>query len=319
MKARLKRWMLKTPSGRAIWRTAHVVKAELLNLPCGLACLYADRWQKSKIILMRTCGTRQQQNWGDDLNYHFFELATGKHVIRCPSSRLFRRMALQNYLCIGSTLTFYPLEMTTVWGAGLINDRQNLTLVSKPQKILAVRGPLTRNWLQEQGVDCPEVYGDPALLLPRFYTPRVRSRSRFGLVPHYVDVEQNTPALRRLTAWPEVKRIAVRDYGDWRVFIDNVASCDYVLSTSLHGLIVAEAYGIPSLWVEFEPPVPGWTFKFNDFYASIGKEGMVPFRVTETTTLEEIWACRASWVPSQLDLNPLLAVCPFPLKLTNEC
>lgn len=311
--------MQKTPLGSAIWRAAHIVKAELLNFPRGLVCWYADRWGRYTFLLLWTCGTRQHQNWGDDLNYYFIELATGKRVIRCPNSWLFRRMCIKNYLCIGSTLTFYPLNTTAVWGAGLINHRQNLALKSKPLEILAVRGPLTRQWLLEQGVDCPEVYGDPALLLPRFYTPKVRPRSRFGVVPHYVDLERHPPAMDSLMAWPEVKHIAVRDYRDWRDIVDDIVSCDYVLSTSLHGLIVAEAYGIPSLWVEFETPIAGWEFKFNDFYASIGKAGMTPFRVTETTTLEEIWARRSSWVPARVDMEPLLAVCPFPLRLEGEC
>lgn len=314
MKARLKRWMTKTAPGRAVWRAAHGVKFELLNLPDGLKCLYAGRWRPAKHILMKTSGTRKRQNWGDDINFFFFEAATGKRVLRCPDSWFFRRTGLENHLCIGSTLTFYRLDGTVVWGAGLINDRQGHDLLSRPRSIRAVRGPLTRNWLLAHGVDCPAVYGDPALLLPRFYTPAPRPRTRFGIVPHVSDWEQAGDVLRRMESWADTKLVAMRDYGDWCRVIDDIASCDLVLSSSLHGLIVAEAYGIPALWVEFDTPIPGWEFKFNDFYASIGKAGLAPFRVTEATRSEELWARRASWVPARLDLEPLLAACPFALR-----
>ncbi|NLB65376.1 MAG: hypothetical protein GX803_02780 [Lentisphaerae bacterium] len=223
-------------------------------------------------------------------------------------------MGLENYLCIGSTLTFFPLETTVVWGAGLINNEPGWDLISKPRKILAVRGPLTRQWLLDRGIECPAVYGDPALLLPRFYTPAPRSRARIGVIPNYADHERNAPALKRIAAWSEARKIAVNGYGDWRDVIDDITSCDMIVSSSLHGLIVAEAYQIPAIWVEFEPPSPGWwRFKFDDFYASIGKEGMEPFCVTSLTSPEEIWARRSLWTPARINLEPLLATCPFQL------
>lgn len=57
---------------------------------------------------------------------------------------------------------------------------------------------------------------------------------------------------------------------EWQKWIDELCSCDCVISSSLHGLIIAEAYGIPTLWVKFSDEINGDDFKFYDYYASIG-------------------------------------------------
>lgn len=60
---------------------------------------------------------------------------------------------------------------TEVWGAGIIDGTKKLRY--KPKKVYAVRGPLTRKVLLAQGVKCPEIYGDPALLVAKYYQPKI--------------------------------------------------------------------------------------------------------------------------------------------------
>ena len=51
--------------------------------------------------------------------------------------------------------------------------------------------------LQEQGVECTEIYGDPALLLPPFYKPIVAKCYREGIIPRYRDIDKGNVWVER--------------------------------------------------------------------------------------------------------------------------
>ena len=252
-------------------------------------------------------------NWGDDINDHFIRLLSGREVVIYFNTPVAMALKRPNYLCIGSTLNYLTTPKTIVWGAGVIDD--TLELRAQPARVTAVRGPLTRDYLGAHGIDCPEVYGDPALLIPYFYKPaptETRPGGRIGIVPHYKD--QKSPifaAIRR--ANPELEFIDIANYGAWTDFVDRVSACDAVFSSSLHGLIVAEAYGIANHWVSVSGNVLGQGFKFRDFFASVGKP------VTTPTELDEEFDPQAfldtqSWSPGRIDLKKLLAACPFEIR-----
>ena len=116
-------------------------------------------------------------------------------------------------------------------------------------------------------------------------------------------------------AGADARRIKTRDYKDWRNFIWEICSCEFVISSSLHGIIIAEAYGIPCLWVIFSKKQQNENhyFKYRDFYLSIGKNITEPLLVTENTALEEIRAKANKWMPGTINVEKLLNACPFPI------
>lgn len=167
-------------------------------------------------------------------------------------------------LAAGSIIKFATRE-STVWGAGA---SRTLDRLSPDAKYKAVRGPLTREGVLASGGACPPVYGDPGLLLPR-YLPRTQHNPSFklGFIRHA------TPAAKACT-FDGVKDIRLDGVGDAAIerVVGEILDCEMILSSSLHGIIIANAYGIPARWCAFagdgEPAGDG--MEFADYFQSVG-------------------------------------------------
>lgn len=162
---------------------------------------------------------------------------------------------------VGSILEHLPPEFSgVVWGTGLIHDRP----FRLPRaRFLAVRGALTRERL---GLDGDVALGDAGLLTPTVIA-RPQVTWELGVVPH--SDHHDDPVLHRLLArHPDTMRFIDVRNGPDRV-VREIASCAAVLSTSLHGLVVADAYGIPALWATLERDLMGFTFKFQDHESTV--------------------------------------------------
>lgn len=171
-----------------------------------------------------------------------------------------RRLALT-----GSILSFIGGGKTTVFGSGLMNE-QCVSALTNPLKkvkldIRAVRGPRTRKCLIEAGFDCPEVYGDPAILIPLFYKPQVEKvKGKVVIVPHFSKLEKYSQ---------KYDNVLNTITNDWQGFICEIVSAEKVISSSLHGLILAESYGVPAVMLSDIPDCP---FKYEDYYFSTGRK-----------------------------------------------
>ena len=160
--------------------------------------------------------------------------------------------------------------------------------------------------LLAQGIDCPEVYGDPALLLPHFFNPDVPKRYSMGIVPHYIDKE--SPFLDRYRHDPQVLILDIES--SIQDFVRAVKSCEVIFSSSLHGLICADSYGIPNTWIQFSDDVVGGDFKFRDYRLSIGANEPTALRIGENTDLR-LDVDKAEYRQLQIDLRKLILACPF--------
>ena len=206
------------------------------------------------------------------------------------------------HLCIGSILG-NTRPSTVVWGTGVMDAK---TKVDPRADYRAVRGPLSREAVIGTGGKCPEVYGDPALLLPRFFRPATKKKFALGIFPHYVDSAQ----VRKWTLPSDV--LVLNPLTDRPLdLIADICRCERIVSSSLHGLIVSIAYGIPALWVEFSGRLCGDGTKFRDFLLSIGQSPYQPMRL-RGKSLDIPKLCNATRrMPVDIDLDSLLVACPF--------
>ena len=169
-------------------------------------------------------------NFGDQITQFIVSQVTGR-----PPKYVRPQSQLSHHLWTGSILEFANRN-TTVWGSGFISA--SLKLRQSPKEILAVRGELTRASLLEQGIKCPEVFGDPGELL-KYFLPKDNFSKQYGVgvVPHYTEYElfKNFP-------FPNLHIINPMEKVE--VVVAEINSCDYIFSSSLHGIIVADCYNI---------------------------------------------------------------------------
>ncbi|QQL45623.1 polysaccharide pyruvyl transferase family protein [Sulfuriroseicoccus oceanibius] len=237
------------------------------------------------------------ENWGDALNPWLVERLSGSSIsqVKIPC-----RM---HYLAIGSVMDRVT-QYSEVWGSGFIEEGQ--TLLAHPVAVHAVRGPLTREALRKQGVECPEVYGDPALLMPFFYDPDVSESYEYGIIPHFVD--KANPWVKAQSERSDVLVIDIES--GIEEFVRQLKSCRKILSSSLHGLICADAYGKPNVWLGLSDRVIGGAFKFDDYRLAIGAERPRRIDVRADDSVDEVVA-HAERYPVELDLLQLIRACPF--------
>ncbi|MBN2466485.1 polysaccharide pyruvyl transferase family protein [candidate division WOR-3 bacterium] len=246
---------------------------------------------------------RKGRNFGDALNPLLISALSGRKVVHARSVKNLARRPV--HYVIGSVLSHINTPHAVVWGSGFIDSGASLN--TRPRRVLAVRGPLTRAKLLEFGVECPEVYGDPALLCPLLFRPSLVRRYSLGIVPHYID--RSSPLLERFRRMAGVTVIDVADAPE--DVIRKITECEVIASSSLHGLIVADAYGIPSIWTRSWGKLHGDDFKFHDYFMSVGRNDEAPIVLAQGTTADDILsACRKYSI--KIDLDRLLKTCPFP-------
>lgn len=160
--------------------------------------------------------------------------------------------ASPKWLCIGS-ITKFARPGDTVWGAGIMRQSDP---ICRGAKWLAVRGPLTGH-----KTGC-QVYGDPALLVPRLFKFPSRLIWGEGVVPHYRDLDMV----------PKEKFLISPLTADPLNTCWTIAHTEKIASSSLHGIIIAHAFGVPAGWWRPTDRLGGDGSKFADYAASVGVE-----------------------------------------------
>lgn len=201
-------------------------------------------------------------NIGDSMNPWMVQQVAGRTL---PYANP-RETRGPNLLAIGSILQFCN-DDSAIWGSGFI--RRDSKVRYKPRSIHGVRGPLTLERLKHLGIEADVAFFDAAILASRYIAPSApASEDRIGIIMHYADDHLfETSALARHR---HAVKISV-ETDDIHHFAAEISRCHVIVSTSLHGIILAEAFGRPALWASCGDNVIGKGFKFRDYYAATGR------------------------------------------------
>lgn len=248
------------------------------------------------------CHWAVSTNFGDAISPILVQALSKKTPLPIERSLdLFRRAS---YSVIGSILQYPATPRTEVWGSGFIQESGKFPVL--PSRIHAVRGPLTREICLREGLTCPEIYGDPAVLVfDKFVNLPRRRTHRVGFIPHYYD--SSHPTVQQFSSFDDVKVIDV--HSSVREIAEACLTCDVIVSSSLHGLILADALQIPSRWLGVSDVVLKGGFKFQDYFRSVHREEPEPLPIGLLTVERAIKEAHLRIEP--FSREALLEACPF--------
>ena len=225
-------------------------------------------------------------NFGDAINKLFFSLLIG------PSSKIIalnenENKNIEHFLATGSILGA-ATDKSKIFGTGFIdenselgggmrilnNNKNYINLNSK--NIIAVRGPKTREKFKNFGINCPDNYGDPLIMFPSIYSvplgKEIQKKNMAGIIPHSIDKNSDKLPilinnLKKLNL--DIKIIDINVGEDYKSLLNNINECEYIFSSSLHGMMMGIVYNKKTFLKQLSNKVIGNTFKFEDFCESI--------------------------------------------------
>ncbi|RST85198.1 hypothetical protein EJC49_17125 [Aquibium carbonis] len=188
-------------------------------------------------------------NFGDDLTPDLFQRLTGVNVRFEPNR------SAPHVLGMGSILS-KATPASIICGSGLIAP-----IAGRIQaRAVAVRGELSMRGLASVPDDL--LLGDPAVLVSELIVPPPRKQHAYGFVPHVRSVD-------RWRAWNGMGLKLIDPGGPVRSVVEAIASCETIISQSLHGLVIADALSVPNVWVAPTDAMMGGRFKFDDYFTTI--------------------------------------------------
>ena len=198
-------------------------------------------------------------------------------------------------LGVGSILHFAQ-DGDTIWGSGVNGKIALEEIRARSLDVRAVRGPKTAEVLRGFGIQVPEVFGDPALLLPHYFGARFRVEP----VRDYIFI----PNLNDLKTHGQLDNL-VSPLSGWNRCVQAICSANLVLASSLHGIILADAFGVPARYVRLTETES--QFKYDDYAQGTGRRALVPARsIAEAREM-------GGHEPIRFDPEPLIRAFPYDL------
>jgi pyruvyltransferase len=235
----------------------------IIDLP-----LYARDWllyRKTSEYLYwfkknRSLNWLKGQNFGD-----YLSLVIVGEINRCLNLNIVKKSkkSKKRLLAVGSVL-HYAQNGDVIWGSG-VNGKVDPELHQFSElDVRMVRGPLTKEFLEKRGLKVDNIFGDPVLLLPTLF-PELKRHPQKGKII----VLPNLNELKTCSRYDLSKFRLISPFMYWKKVVQEILSSELVLTTSLHGLVVSEAFGVP---VRFVMPTGGeTTFKYQDYIQGTGR------------------------------------------------
>ncbi|HMQ07311.1 MAG TPA: polysaccharide pyruvyl transferase family protein [Saprospiraceae bacterium] len=242
--------------------------------------ILVNKWKGETIPLRSAIGVK---NIGDRLSATIVEHVSGKRVFNLFNNNK------PHMIAVGSLL-HTANKFSTLWGCGLMSAEFSVREVEGSQ-VHALRGKHSADFLMKEGIRCRNdiAFGDPGYLireLPEIkkLVKNVKKKYTLGLIPHYVDYTH--PFIQDCSTNEEVLILDVRK--DYLTFMEDLLSCHAIASSSLHGLIFAEALDIPNVWIQLTDKVVGKGFKFRDWFSLSGIPQDKPIEINEQTRCTDL-------------------------------
>ena len=194
------------------------------------------------------------------------------------------------FVAMAERISGFLFPTVTIWGTGFVCYKQKDTpFYRRNMKFAAVRGELSKKRVENilgRKMDIPT--GDAGILASYLLPEPVEKKYSVGIIAHYK--EQDEPIFQQLmNAYPNSLFIDVRQTPD--AVIHQIASCECIISSSLHGLIIADSLNIPNIHIKVSDKLLGDGFKFDDYYSAYGLEHpMLDLNKEDMPTLEWVKA-----------------------------
>ena len=249
-----------------------------------------------------------KENFGDIITPYLVEKLTGRVPILFDPNFILAKY-IKHSIMVGSILEISNPN-TIVWGTGIVDEKG----IIKGGDFKAVRGFKTIKRLRSLGYKVPDIVGDPALLLPLIYRNTKSKKYKYGVVCHYVDFEEIK------TIYDGNKDILIINLltENIELVIDAILNCEKIISTSLHGIIVANAYNIEAKWWKFSDKLSGSNVKFYDYFESLGVYNVQFF---ESKTIDNELLSDSGFYLPDLDKIEFIQkglIRSFPYKIKNK-
>ena len=234
----------------------------IINYPAkrkevNLHWLPVCKWSKAGHLAFKPKSGKE--NLGDWLALPIYD-----YMLSINNLQKDKKVSKTKHLYTIGSLIMLGNQNATIWGSGILTSEPEGTIWKRNKfrtlDVRCVRGPETLRRLKENGIDISNCkLGDPGVLMPLVYKPKEYSKKReYSVIIHMnMRTEQVENEIEILT-------------DDWKKTIDEIYNSKLIISSTLHGIILAEAYGIPAIMLD--KIESNDKFKYNDYYFSTGRK-----------------------------------------------